>query len=255
MRILFTFLLFTFTSYSAFSIVDMRNANFSDTWTDLIVPGSGYDLRVRRSYNSRTLFNGIFGFGWCSNIESTLNITADGNLKLTECGGGLELTFKPKNFNYKKTQGLIEKIIVGIKKKNKSLKASYYTKLRTDLRYDDNLREEFAKQLNIKGSLHNEKIFYADGRNDESIRIDGKFYVRTLPNGTNEKYDKTGVLKYIYDKNSNFLKVSHKNKKISFIVDNSGRKLTFGYTRGPKKWLPSEVLVGSLQPTNIKMSH
>lgn len=235
MRIVFTFLLFTFISHSTLAIVDMRNANYSDTWTDLIVPGSGYDLRIKRSYSSRTLFNGVTGFGWCLDIESTLNITADGNLKLTECGGGLEITFRPKSFNYKDTKNVIEQIIAGVKKKNKSLKESYYKKLRADLSYDNNLREEFARQLGIKGSISHKKLFYADGREDENIRIKGNFYIRSLPSGTHERYDMQGILKYIYDKNGNYLKVDYKNKKPISIVDNGGRKLTFIYSKGSEK--------------------
>lgn len=53
-------------SAPAFAIVDMKSANYSESWTDLIVPGVGYDLRINRAYNSRSLFNGLFGFGWCS---------------------------------------------------------------------------------------------------------------------------------------------------------------------------------------------
>ena len=236
MRILF--ILSTFIIFSPsplWAIVDMRNANFSDAWTDLIIPNSGYGLQVRRSYNSRTLFNGVFGFGWCSDWESKLAITADGNLSLTECGGGLELIFKPADFNEKKTRGVINQIISGVKKKNKNLKDSYYKKLRVDLEYDNKLREEFARQLDIKGSI-NQKVFYADGRRDEAIKIEKQFYVRTLPNGTHEKYDvKNGQLKYIYDKHGNYIKINHKRKAIVSVVDNGGNKLTFSYSKRNQK--------------------
>jgi hypothetical protein len=89
MRTILTALAFTFSSSVAFAIVDMKSANFSDNWTDLTVPGVGYDLRVNRSYNSRSLFNGLFGFGWCSDYETKIEVTPESNLKLTECGGGM----------------------------------------------------------------------------------------------------------------------------------------------------------------------
>ncbi len=90
------YLFFTLLSVNAFAIVDMKNANFADSWQDLIATGSGYDLRVRRTYNSRSLFNGIFGFGWCSDFETSLAILDSGEIKLTECGGGLEVLYSPK---------------------------------------------------------------------------------------------------------------------------------------------------------------
>ena len=219
----------------ASAIMDTRNGNFSDTWVDLIVPNSGYDTQIKRTYNSRTLFTGIFGFGWCSELESMVEVTADENIRLTECGGGLELLFKPKDFTYQKTQKLISKIIEEVKKKNKALKANYYTELRSKLEYDSALRAEFARQLGIKGTLSKTKVFYADGRKDEQITIEGKFYARALPNGTREKYDvKSGMLKLVYDQNGNYINIKHKGKKIDSLVDNRGNKLQFKYGAGGK---------------------
>ena len=54
----------------AFALVDMKNANYTNTWTDMEIPGSGYDFKIIRTYNSRSLFNGIFGFGWCSDFRN-----------------------------------------------------------------------------------------------------------------------------------------------------------------------------------------
>jgi len=90
--LIFTLLYSVFT----YAVVDMKNANFADTWEDLIVPGTGFDLKVRRTYNSRSLFNGMFGFGWCSDFETSLSFSDKGFIKLTECGGGLEVMFTPK---------------------------------------------------------------------------------------------------------------------------------------------------------------
>ena len=49
-------------SANAFAVVDMKNANFANSWVDLEVPGSGYDLKINRTYNSKSNFDGIFGF-------------------------------------------------------------------------------------------------------------------------------------------------------------------------------------------------
>ena len=58
--------LILFVPITSMAIVDMKSANYSESWTDMAVPGVGYDLRVNRTYNSRSLFSGLFGFGWCS---------------------------------------------------------------------------------------------------------------------------------------------------------------------------------------------
>lgn len=79
------------------AVVDMKNANYASTWTDMVVPGTGFDLKIVRTYNSRSLFNGIFGFGWCSDFETSLDVMPDGHLKLKECGGGMEVVYSPKD--------------------------------------------------------------------------------------------------------------------------------------------------------------
>ena len=96
-RILFLFVL-TFSPWSCFAVVNMKNANFSDKWVDLSIPSSGYDLEIERTYNSRTLHNGLFGFGWCSDFETKLKVTPDGNINIIECGGGSKVVYISEKF-------------------------------------------------------------------------------------------------------------------------------------------------------------
>jgi len=45
--------------------------------------------KIVRTYNSRSLFSGMFGFGWCSDFETSMEVNAEGNIKVKECGGGM----------------------------------------------------------------------------------------------------------------------------------------------------------------------
>ena len=229
-----------------FAVVDMKNANYSETWTDIVLDGIGYDLRVVRAYNSRSLMNGIFGFGWCSEFESRIRVTAEGGLEITECGSGLEVIFHQKGFNEKSVDETIEKILQEVKKRNKKLKPKYLAKLKKDLKYDRGLKAEFVKQLNLKGKIQKRAIYYANGRSNDRISIKGPNYIRTLPDGSFQIFSqKDGTLQAWHDKNQNFIKISYKSKgktkQISHISDNNGRKLSFFYRggkvseiRGPK---------------------
>src|SRR5580704_195489 len=85
----------------SYALVDMRNANYSDNWTDLEVKSAGYDLKVQRTYNSRTLYNGMFGFAWCTDFETSLKITPENTLKVTDCGAGFEWEYAPAGFTNK----------------------------------------------------------------------------------------------------------------------------------------------------------
>ena len=82
--------------HQAHALVDMNNASYSNAWIDLELPGSGYDMKVVRAYKSRTIFNGMFGFGWCSDFETKLETTSEGNIKISECGDGQETVFSAK---------------------------------------------------------------------------------------------------------------------------------------------------------------
>ncbi len=228
-------LAFILASLQSQAVVDMKNANYSDTWTDIIVPGTGYDLRVQRTYNSRTLFNGIFGFGWCSDFETKLEITAENNIKVTECGGGLEISYKPKDFNDKEINSSIDKIVAEVKKRNPSLTDKYLSGLKEELKSRPFFREELTRQLGFSGKVAQGKTYYAQGRQDEQIVFEKDVYTRTMPDKTTQKFDKTGKLVSMFDKNGNFLRLTYKGSLLSKVADNSGRSLDFQYDSTNKK--------------------
>lgn len=223
-------------SIKSFAVVDMKSANYAETYTDLEVPGIGYDLRVTRTYNSRSIFNGMFGFGWCSDFETKIDVTPENALKLTECGGGVEINFLPKNFKANSSDSTISKIIAQLKKKRPDLKDSYLKGLAKEMEANTFMREEFARRLDIKGSVAAGTVFYANGKESENITLNGGSYKRTLSDGTYQLFDaKTGRLTHMYDKNGNYLKLAWGKDGLLGVADNMGRKLTFKLDPTSKK--------------------
>lgn len=221
---------------NAFALVDMKNANYAETWTDLMVPGSGYELRVQRTYNSRSLFNGIFGFGWCSDFETRLEVTAESNLMLTECGGGLEIPFTPKaTTGSGKVDDTIKTIVSEVKKRNSDLSKKYFEDLEKELKENNFLRDEFSRQLKLKGKITPGTTFHANGRDVENILMKNNEYIRTMPDGTYQKFNMEGHLTFLYDRNGNYLKLEWKGSQLISVVDNNGRKLNFKYNPANKK--------------------
>ena len=234
-------------SASAFAIVDMKSANYSESWTDLTVPGVGYDLRINRSYNSRSLFNGLFGFGWCSDYETKIEITPESNLKLTECGGGMEIIFTPKNFNPGKIDGTIKNIMAEVRRRRPDLKADYVAGLEKELKTNDFMREEFSRRMDIKGKIEDGVTYLANGKEAENITLKGGTYKRTLNDGTYQLFEMgSGRMTHMYDKNQNYLKLSWDKDFLQSVADNLGRKLTFRYNASTKK--VSEII----GPNNLK---
>jgi YD repeat-containing protein len=222
-------------SFSLHAIVDMKSANYSESWTDLIVPGVGYDLRVNRTYNSRSLFNGLFGFGWCSDYETRIDITTESNLRLTECGGGMEITYTPKNFKSEKIDTTVNQIIAEIKKRRPDLKPDYVANLQKELKVNDFMREEFGRHMNIKGKAEDGTVYLANGREAENITLKGGTYRRTLADGTYQLFDATGRMTQMSDKNQNYLKLVWDKENLMSVSDNLGRKIGFKYNPLTKK--------------------
>ncbi|MEK2643770.1 DUF6531 domain-containing protein [Bdellovibrio sp. BCCA] len=222
-------------SAQAYALVDMKNANYSNTWIDMDVPGSGYDLKIVRTYNSRSLFNGMFGFGWCSDFETAMEVNAEGNIKVKECGGGLEVTFAPREVTRKDVENTIAQIITKMKAEKKvGLTEAYLTSLKTQLLEDDSARSEFAAKYGISVPVKEGTKFYANGREVEHFVFNKTYYTRNLPDGSAQRFSPQGKLTHIYDKNGNFLKFDYDKDVIASIQDNNGRRLNFKYYQNKK---------------------
>ena len=225
-----------FFSFNVSAIVDMKSANYSESWTDLIVPGVGYDLRVNRTYNSRSLFNGLFGFGWCSDYETKIDVTTEGNLRLTECGAGQVVNYTPRSFKADKIEDTVKTIMTEVRRRRPDLQPDYLNGLERDMKTNDLLREEFGRHMNIKGKAQDGVLYLANGRETETVVFKNGTYKRTLADGTYQMFDVTsGHMTHMYDKNQNYLKLIWNKDVLLSVADNQGRKLTFKMNPSNKK--------------------
>lgn len=216
-------------SLSSFAVVDMKTANYADNWVDMIAPGTGYDLRIQRTYNSRTIYSGIFGFGWCSDFETRAEVTPEGNLKVIECGAGAEIIYTPKNFDKSKINSSVAAILAEVKKRNPVMNEKSLTALGNDLRDDGAFREEFARRVGIKGTVDGNTVYLANGRANETVERQTMGFRRALADGTFQNFDGSGKLIAMYDRNGNSLKLVYEKERLTGVVDNNGRRLTFTY--------------------------
>ena len=214
----------TFAFRPALAVVDMRNANYASTWTDMEVPGVGFDLKIVRTNNSRSLFSGFFGFGWCSDYETSLEVTAEGNMKVRECGGGLELVYSPREVNRKDIDATISAIITKVKAQKKiGLTDQFYKTLAKDLLEDDDKRASYARQHGIGISIKEGTKFFANGKEVENIVFAKGYYTRNLVDGSSQRFNTAGQLTHLYDKNSNFIKIDY--DKMGLIKEVSDNKI------------------------------
>lgn len=221
-------LLFTPIAQAA---VDMKTANYTETWIDLVAPGAGYDLRVQRTYNSRVIYSGIFGFGWCADLETRLEVTAESNIKVVECGAGAEILYSPKAADSTKADSTVAQIMKEIKSKNPSMSATALREVERDLRSDDFFRESFAQKMGIKGTVDSATTYFANGRENETVQKHGQGFKRTMADSTYQIFDQSGRLTHMYDRAGNYLKLTYDKDRLTGVTDNSGRRLTFTYNK------------------------
>jgi hypothetical protein len=73
--------------------IDLLTASFESDWVDLDVDG----VKLERHYSSRSTHNGLFGYGWCSELETSIEFTAptspNQSLYLKECDRRTEFKF------------------------------------------------------------------------------------------------------------------------------------------------------------------
>lgn len=233
MKILFIIILLS--PFMSHAVVDMKNSNFSDTWTDIKLVGTGYELAIERTYNSRSTFDGIFGFGWCSDFETKLEIMPDSTLKVTECGGGQEISYSTTNLlNGKDLDNYINKLVQLSKKRNRTLKAPYLKRLAKDLKTNQYLREALAKELGLKGRAKNGEVYFAIGRGSEKIILKDSIYKRLMIDGTYQKFNSIGQIISMYDRNGNYLQINYNGKNIANVTDNNGKRLEFKFSKNNK---------------------
>ena len=218
------FLIAAFFPLSVFGILDTRSAGYSKTFVDFRSHGTGFLLTAERTYNSRSLYNGLFGFGWCSNLETRLSELPDGSVKVVECGGGMEIMYSLKG-KVPDEKLYVSQIMKGIKKRKVRMSDKALKKLERDLLQSPTLRADFLKALDIKGQAKLGAKYYAEGRVKEYILVTSRGFIRHLPNGVKEVFDKQGRLVKSSDRQGN-MEISWGPMQIQ-LMDNRGRQLTF----------------------------
>ena len=224
MRNLLLFLIFVLP-LSSLAVVDTRSAGYSKTFTDFKTSDSAYPLEIKRTYNSRSLYNGLFGFGWCSNLETRLTVLPDGMIKVVECGGGMEVLYQPKG-KTPDVNSYVNIILKKLKAKKVKMSEKSFNKLKRDLLKSQNLRANFLSALDIKGQAEKGLKYYAQGRVKEYVVFTSRGYTRYLPNGLKENFNKEGRLIQSSNRNGK-VEISWDSKQVQVMNDRGQRLILF----------------------------
>lgn len=148
--------------------VNMKDAGFFKTWVDHTIRRDRRDFKIRRLYKSRSLFRGLLGFGWCTDIEKKLEIKSE----------------------YKRPR------------------SSEPPNTRTQITLQDcmsNTPIQYVTDKHSTASFSSERkaplIFINSNRRSDLLVYDGQSYARRQGGRLTQKYDKSGRLIALYDQN------------------------------------------------------
>jgi hypothetical protein len=216
------------------AIVDMKSANYSDTWTDLIV-GSGPNLiKMNRSYNSRSIFVGMFGFGWCSEYETKLEVITPWRIKVTECGGGMETSYSPRNYDVSSALSqLRNNLITKIRHKRPDLTDQYLETLSNEMITNDFMLEEFNRRLRDRLPYPKLFVLFASPDLNSTVEFDGRQFIRRSRNGSVDTFDLYGRLTSTKSNGGN-IRIEYSDKHISKILNSDGDFIAINYDTNGK---------------------
>ena len=176
---------------AATALVAIGNGNYFIGFTDIEHPAplNTFQLKVQRTYNSRSQFDGIFGYGWGSDYEAFLIPSADGSVVIQESGGGDKTRFSPQNFSKAQLDQQIEKIVQAWAKKNNT-PTSQIAAFRQKITDDANERDEQSRNLGIMPDLPvGTKLFSTQRGDKQTITVIKGGFVREYADGKQELFN------------------------------------------------------------------
>lgn len=215
----------------AWSVVDMRNANYSNTFIAYEKPGTGFPMRLALPYNSRTLHSGMFGFGWCSEFETRIKANPEGSMLLTECGGGQQILYVPASFSKSDIQKVNNQILEKVKV-TRGGDRKFIETLTKDLATKADVRSRYAQEYKIQADPKEGIRYFADKIQTEYLEYKKGIFTRFAADGTQQRYNEAGLLVRIADKNGNFIRMEYDKERLREVIDNQGRRLRFVYGDG-----------------------
>jgi YD repeat-containing protein len=216
--------------------VSLKNGNFFVGYTDAKYPG-GFELGVERTYNHKTPYKGIFGWGWGSDFETYCVVSADGSIVMHESGGGASNRFTPVQFKREDLEKAADSLVAVARKAGKISStdqiAKYRARIVADAMFRNDEWERFIKAGQIQARALPEKTQLVSNRFAYQFMTKLKSgYQRNFDSGRVESFSEECRLVKVSDKNNNFIDLTYtKDGKLQKIVDSFNRKLFFTWNR------------------------
>lgn len=105
-------ILFFVLSINLFAGVNLKNGNFYISYTDVQMESDLTAFKdITRTYNSKSTFVGLFGYGWGSAMETYLHSYPDGTIVVVEHGSGGRTVFNSELVTEDMIEFMIDQLI------------------------------------------------------------------------------------------------------------------------------------------------
>ncbi len=216
--------------------VSLKNGNFFVGYVDIRYPG-GFEPRIERVYNSKSPYLGWFGWGWGTEYETSLKVAADGSIVVNEFGGGSENRFTPPNLGAKEIEQAARTIADAVRKSGGLASADQYNRYVKRLQEEAGFRMEEWERLRREGKVQvreipvNTRMASTRFKYQAIVRVAGG-YLRGSEEGRAERFDDSGRLVKVSDRNGNYLDFTYgKDGRLQKITDNFNRKIFLTFNR------------------------
>jgi hypothetical protein len=217
---------------SANGSVTPQNGNyytwFDDVWFD------DSPLKITRQYNSKSSFDGMFGFGWGSDYEVHLRVMCDGTVVVYENGGGAENMFVPQGVDLQPAIDRCVKSLVELAR-TKSYKSetelpTWKARIVSDARFrhDEEVQEGFDPPS--AGTIPTGTIYTSERWGHQQMTRTSTGFARTSSEET-DSFDEQGHLTSIAssDGGARIDAQTDKDGRVIRLADATGHWLELSY--------------------------
>jgi YD repeat-containing protein len=197
-------LILSFCAVNALAEVNPKDGAFFNESVDLNANGGA--VLVDRIYNSRNTNYGIFGWGWESHFDTRLELGPSGIVVVHDWGGGAKIVFSSQDMLARDTDSQIASIMKAASSETggPESRQGYRQRLQNDLLFRVSQWNRF--HLNSKNTANRSLSEYTSTEfGKQSVVATPQGFLRTLPDGSQERFDENGKLTQIRDTHRNTL--------------------------------------------------
>ena len=238
--------------------VNLRNANVYYSTPEVRVQKPGVPLEILRNYNSRSNIQGVFGYGWVTNLDIVCQEGPDGSILITDSDGFVMRYTKDGESKENLKKAYIKRLVdarrAEDRKSGSERKDNWYTQFAVELTEKPQLRVQVGETLPKawKDAEVGQYISYDRGSERLTKRQDGS-YLRVRSDGVRYGFDRQGKLRTYtdagkrgmrldYDRDGRLIKVSHTeggtislkwtaDNRIAEILDTASRRIRYQYDK------------------------